>query len=392
MCRCAISGDASSCVGYDRRVRGGVSGAAAAAALAVSLAAAAPLPAHAHDSRAPPGAPHVWLPHERWVARHWIPFDLRRLQRSLGLAPRDFYAFVFNDHRTLARLARSRGIDVGQLADHLVAPWRATVDDERVAVLRARTLRLLTQGHLAQHVFFHLFHTPGIKSAAVKVLRLSLARLRRLRARGLSVLDIARLRGVAPGALRRGILRAFRKHRDDGVRLQQALPTQAARVLAEQATLLPCWTRRPLPAQDDGNPFGKAMREHGAHTAAWPSTARQWRADERRVERVRRSLTRSCWPRPRGWSWSAAGLPGGRSAGSTLRSMTGQESWREPTLRATPGRRASVIACINATRLDDCLNGLTKTAATAAKAPIKRGRARAHRSRGAATTRLHCRA
>jgi hypothetical protein len=295
-----------------------LSGAAAAAALAVSLSVAAPLPAQAHDTLAPPGAPHAWLPHEPWVARHWIPFDVRRLQRALGLGQRDLYAFLFNDHRTLAHFARLRGIDLDELADQLVAPWRAIVDDERLGVLRDRTLRLLTQGHLAQHVFLHLFHSPNIKTAAVKVLRLSLARLRRLRASGHSALDIARRRGVSPAALRRGMLEAFRKHRDDGVRRHAAWPAQAARVLASQAAMLPCWMRRPVPTLDSANPFGKAKRQHGAHGAAWPSTARQRRADERRVERVRRSLTRSCWRRPRAWHWSAAvadGLaPGAHSA------------------------------------------------------------------------------
>jgi hypothetical protein len=137
---------------------------------------------------------------------------------------------------------------------------------------------------------------------------------------------------------------------------------------------LPCWMRRPLPAQDDGNPFGKAMRQHGAHTAAWPSTPRQWRADERRVERVRRSLERSCWRRPRAWSWH--GSPGGRNAGSTRGPMIGQEPPRAPTSRAVVHVRG--------------LNASTKTAATAPMAPITRGRAQW--SQGKATTRLHCQA
>ena len=33
------------------------------------------------------------------------------------------------------------------------------------AVLRDHTLRLLTQGHLAQHVLFHSFHTVGLEAA-----------------------------------------------------------------------------------------------------------------------------------------------------------------------------------------------------------------------------------
>jgi hypothetical protein len=139
---------------------------------------------------------------------------------------------------------------------------------------------------------------------------------------------------------------------------------------------LPCWMRRPLPAQDGSNPFGKAMRQHGTHTAAWPSTPRQWRADERRVERVRRSLERSCWRRPRAWSWHAVDSPGGRIAGTTRGPTIGQESRRWPTSRAVVQVRD--------------LNASTMTAATAAMAPITRGRAQ-WTPRGA-IARLHCRA
>ena len=37
----------------------------------------------AHDSLAPPGSGHHWTPDKDWVHRHWIPFDVRSLQREL---------------------------------------------------------------------------------------------------------------------------------------------------------------------------------------------------------------------------------------------------------------------------------------------------------------------
>ena len=37
------------------------------------------------DSEAPPGSPPHWLPNERWVMQHWIPYDETRLYSLLGI-------------------------------------------------------------------------------------------------------------------------------------------------------------------------------------------------------------------------------------------------------------------------------------------------------------------
>src|SRR5215210_725563 len=89
---------------------------------------ALPPPGGAHDSLAPPGARHTWLPEEDWVAFHWNPFDEQVLKRALGLRGRELEAYLYDDHRTLAELATRRGIDVERLADDLVAPWPAQTD------------------------------------------------------------------------------------------------------------------------------------------------------------------------------------------------------------------------------------------------------------------------
>jgi hypothetical protein len=278
----------------------------ATAAIAAAAWLAAPLPAQAHDSLAPRGAEHDWLPDEEWVFRHWIPFDVRWLQDALGVSSREFEAYLFNDHRTLAELAQSRGFDVDALVETLVAPWRSTLDEGRVGEMRDRTLRLFTQGHLAQHVFLHVFHTMGAETVAAREVRLSRVRFRRVRMSGLSARGIARRRGVPIARVRRGMLDLFRRHQADGVRLLQAWPAESDRMLAEQVTALSCWLSAPLPTLDTGNPFGKARRQHGPHLAGWPSTIRQDRIDEQRVERLRRALTPSCWRQPRAWRWSAS--------------------------------------------------------------------------------------
>jgi hypothetical protein len=315
----------------------------AVAALAMSVWVAAPPPVEAHDSLAPAGAEHDWLPEEEWVFRHWIPFDVLRLQQALQLSGRDLDAYLFNDHRTLADLVKSRDIDVDELADDLVAPWGSRVDEGRVADLRDRTMRLLTQGHLAQHVFLHVFHTMGAEAAAATAVRLSPAQFRRLRMRGHSGLDIARRRGVPPARVTAGMLELFRRHHEDGIRLQQAWPAQSARVLAEQAGTLRCWMRTPLPTLDSGNPFGKAMRQHGVHAAGWPITVRQQRTDERRVERLRRSLTPSCWRQPRAWRRSPHGSrPPSRANPSRRVTTSSRETVRR--LRASRSARGTT-AC-----------------------------------------------
>ena len=159
--------------------------------------------ADAHDSLAPPGAPHTWLPDEDWVTRHWVPFDERRLTARLGLRSRELEAYLYDDHRALSELALARGLDVDQLRDELVAPWRATVDDARYELLRERTQRVLTQPHLAQHVFFHLFHGAALVDDPVMAYGLPAGTVWQLRVDGLTPVEVAQRGGVprrlAPG-------------------------------------------------------------------------------------------------------------------------------------------------------------------------------------------------
>jgi len=80
----------------------------------------------AHDSLAPPGAAHNWLPHYDWVYLHWVPFDEADLDRKLGIDTRGLYAWLRNDHRTLAQLARRKGLDPKELVEELIAPCPST--------------------------------------------------------------------------------------------------------------------------------------------------------------------------------------------------------------------------------------------------------------------------
>jgi hypothetical protein len=265
----------------------------------VSLVLAAP--ATAHDGLAPTGSPHTWLPAEEWVDGHWIPFDEQALKEALGLRGRDLEAYLYNDHHTLADLARRRGMAPEQLADRLVAPWGVAADPARLAQLRDRTIRILTQGHLAQHVFFHVFHGVWEKSVAPSVFGVSDDAYWRLRLLARTPLDIARRGGVPPTAVRERMIALLRAQRDAGIALGAAWAPESDRILARQLRALPCWLRRPIASRDRANPYGKAKRQHGEHARGWPGTPAQRRRNERRVERVRRSLRRSCWRPPPAW-------------------------------------------------------------------------------------------
>jgi hypothetical protein len=269
-----------------------------ALALTGALGLCAATNAIAHDSLAPPGAAHNWLPGEEWVYRHWIPFDEQMLEDALGLERRELEAYLYDDHHALAGLARARGVDPERLADHLVAPWQPIVDPAHVAMLRDRTMRLLTQGHLAQHVFFHVFHGLDVGAAAPLAFGVSAQRYRELRGARGTPLGIAGLGERSASAVRQGMIGLFRMDYERGIATRQAWVAESARIVARQIARLPCWIRSTPARWDPGNPYGKQMQQHGDHASDWPRTASERREDERRVERSRRSLPRSCWYRP----------------------------------------------------------------------------------------------
>lgn len=93
----------------------------------------------------------------------------------------------------------------------------------------------------------------------------------------------------------------FLAMRDEGIRDRLAWPPEAGRIFRRSVRALPCWLRRGMPESDPGNPYGKARFQHGAHPAGWPATPAQRRANDRRTERVRRGLHRSCWRPPPAW-------------------------------------------------------------------------------------------
>jgi len=259
--------------------------------------------AAAHDSLAPPGAWHNWLPAEAWVHHRRIPFDEQALKHALGLPRLDLQAYLYNDHHVLAELARRRGIGVDELATRLIAPWQGISAKHR-ALLRERTLRILTQGHLAQHMFFHVFHGRSLFPYAQKLFGLPSGTYSMLRDKGLSYVQIAERGGVSHARLRAGLVRLIEQEHDDGLDRREIWPSQSRRSKQRTITWLSCWMRSPLPALDPTNPYGKNMQLHGIHAAGWPASGREILEDEQRVERFRKRLPSSCWTPPARWSWT----------------------------------------------------------------------------------------
>ena len=126
--------------------------------------------ATAQDSEAPPGASQRWLPCERWVMEHWLPYDERRMFRMLRLTREEARVWISDDlHHSFAQLVRRRGLTLDVAVDRLVVPWTRGLGGVRRNVLRARAMSTLAQSHLSQHVLFHEFHHPAVGAEAWQV-------------------------------------------------------------------------------------------------------------------------------------------------------------------------------------------------------------------------------
>jgi hypothetical protein len=207
----------------------------------LALAAAAPNAA-ARDSEAPRGASHRWLPCEDWVMHHWVPYDERRLFALLGYRRAAVLRWLRDDrHHTLAQLARRQGRDPERLADALVAPSASRATPEHHAELRRRALRTLTQGHLAQHLFFHPYHQPAIALRARSLFGVSALSYQRRRLLGRSPAQIAATRGRSRRALARRAMAVFRAAGDEGVTRGWTPRSQADRLVRRQRAGLSHW-------------------------------------------------------------------------------------------------------------------------------------------------------
>ncbi len=197
---------------------------------------------HSPDSLAPKHAPAHWLPPEAWVYNHWLPYDEGRLYRVLHIGRDQLWQQLRDDHRTLAQLAARHGFpSPARLAAKLVAPRAGDVSPAMLRVLQERAQRTITQGHLAQHLFFHSLHQFAIPSAAPDIFGVTDARFRELRRSELSPLAIGRLHSRYPGQVQAMAIDVLRDRIRAGVQ-SGSMPAAQGRVLfRRQLSQLPRW-------------------------------------------------------------------------------------------------------------------------------------------------------
>ena len=107
--------------------------------------------------------------------------------------------------------------------------------------LRAIAVRTLTQGHLAQHLFFHSLHQFAIPSEAPTIFGVSDAQFRVLRRGEQSPLEIGRLHGRSPGQIERLSAAVLRERIRAGIS-SGAMPRRQGRLLLRrQLSQLPRW-------------------------------------------------------------------------------------------------------------------------------------------------------
>ncbi len=198
------------------------------------------------DSEAPPGSPPHWLPNEQWVMQHWIPYDETRLYELMGVTRGEIWRWLRDDTRNVAGLAALHGwSDPHALARELVAPWRGKLREPgRMALLERRALLTLTQGHLAQHIFFHSLHQNAIPDNAPEIFGTSTTRFRDLRRSELSPLMICRLNGLSRAHAQAAAEQTLRDMAARGVRGQAIPASQAERLLARQLRQVPRWLQQ----------------------------------------------------------------------------------------------------------------------------------------------------
>ena len=147
-----------------------------------------------------------------------------------------------DDHRSLGQLARRHGwTSQRKLAHALVAPRLKAVRPAMRPVLERRALDTLTQPHMANHVIFHVFHTPAIGDHAPTIFGMKPATFRSLRDSGLSPARIAERGGRTRAGAQRRIAAVLKARGQKAVRLGAMSARQARALYAEQMAALPAF-------------------------------------------------------------------------------------------------------------------------------------------------------
>ena len=289
----------------------------AAALVAVGLA--APV-ASAHDAPMPDDARHGLIIDERWVMLHWAPFDERVAERALSLRPGQLEAFLYDDHHTIAQLAEQRGIGFERLVGEL-SDWADHTPGADPELIRQRVRLMLVSGHLAQHVFGHVFHGIASTSTLQRAVHLSQKTFAERRAQGWSYRDLIKRIDGDPAAVQYGISQALGRNQRRGVRRHETSPQQSTRLLHRQRSQLHCWFTRPAQLVDPAAPYGREYLKHvPGHTAAdVPHTREEQTAEELALAASLAARPASCWTLPQAFTSD----PGAPLSRQQLRELAG---------------------------------------------------------------------
>ncbi len=159
---------------------------------------------------------------------HWIPFSERKLYALTGISRKEFRRYIKDDDRhSLGKLVRRHGKDPDAIVAELMSGWRGRVGDERSAELTRRAGELMTQGHLAQHVFFHYFHDPAIALNSMWIFGVRSADFQRARLQGWSPAEIADYTGRSRELVVRRAMAVVKRYARRSVALKQSSRGQA---------------------------------------------------------------------------------------------------------------------------------------------------------------------
>lgn len=208
----------------------------AGTALALSI------PAFGKDSDAPKNAGDRWLPCEPWVMYHWLPFDERELYRVTGIKQAELRDWIRDDDRhTLGQLVKRHGKRPADVVEHLLRKQKRRFSEAHHRELLRRGNALMTQGHLAQHVFFHYFHNPALAENSRWVFGIRPGDYHRARLRGWTPREIAARGGRSMKSAQRRAMRVMADLQTEGVHGGETTRAQANQFLKLQRSWIKRW-------------------------------------------------------------------------------------------------------------------------------------------------------
>lgn len=242
---------------------------------------------------------HGLMVGERWVMRHWAPFDEREAERALGLGQGQLVAFLYNDHHTLAQLARSRGVPFESLVRRL-SKWTEQQPAADRREIEQRIRLALVSGHMPQHLFDHVFHGFAFTPELLAASELTHSEFAAKRRSGESYNALIRAAGNDPAQTTRLVHQGIDENAAAAVASGETPPSQARRMAARQHRRVSCWFWRPPQRLDSAAPYGRKYNFHiHGHTAAdVPTTRAEQLIEDTRIRRALAGRPNSCWELP----------------------------------------------------------------------------------------------